>query len=136
MPMWAKIYKLYSNENDEFYIGSTKKLAHIRLREHIKDAERSQSKKAKWIIQNKCVVNISIIDYVEYETIKTLYERETYWIHKLNPTLNTIRNPLGVSRNSKTICEVCSKVMNKSSLYRHKKVCLFLAREDEGQTIA
>lgn len=71
---WAKIYKLYSNENDEFYIGSTKKLANIRLREHIKDAERSQSKKANWI--NKCEINICIIDYVEYEAINELYVRE------------------------------------------------------------
>lgn len=116
---WAKIYKLYSNENDEFYIGSTKKLANIRLREHIKDAERSQSKKANWI--NKCEINICIIDYVEYEAINELYVRERYWIHKLNPTLNTIRNPCSISRNSKVQCEICNKIMNKSSLSRHIK---------------
>ncbi len=116
---WAKIYKLYSTENEDFYIGSTKKLAHIRLREHIKDAERSPSKKANWI--NKCNVNICILDYVEYETINELYERERYWIHKLNPTLNTIRNPCGISRNSKVQCEICNKIMNKSSLSRHIK---------------
>ena len=119
--MWAKIYKLYCNENDDFYVGSTRKLANVRLQEHLTDAVRSNSKKSIWIRESKSV-KISAIDYVEYEDYAEVLSKETYWINKLHPTLNTIRNPLGVSRNSKIQCEICNKLMNKSSISRHMKL--------------
>jgi len=118
--MWAKIYKLYCNENDDFYVGSTRKLANVRLQEHLADATRSNSKKSNWLRQSNSI-KIATIDYVEYEDYKEVLSKESYWINKLNPTLNTIRNPLGISRNEKVNCKICNKLMNKSSISRHMK---------------
>jgi hypothetical protein len=85
------IYCLKDPDTGEvFYVGQTNMPFQYRLNGHIKDAERSNSKKSVWIdgliAQNK----LPIIDAVEQCSDEESNTREKYWIQhyrEANPSL-------------------------------------------------
>lgn len=85
----GKIYRLVSNIDDEFYVGSTCNPLHKRLYHHKQDAR----KKNMIVYQHFNTIgmeNVSIVLLEEYpcENKMQLEKRERYWIEKLKPKLN------------------------------------------------
>ena len=85
----GKIYRLVSNVDEEFYVGSTCSILAKRLYEHKKDAERGILPAYKHLNEVGWD-NISIVLIEEYscENKNQLERRERYWIETLKPTLN------------------------------------------------
>jgi len=87
----GKIYKLYCNDNDMTYIGSTCLSLERRFYLHKKNKRGSSAKSI--IERNDC--NIKLIEKYPCLTKKELLERERYWIKNTDCINKNIplRNP-------------------------------------------
>ena len=77
----AKIYKIYCDENDDVYYGSTTQDLSLRLRQH-----KSLKYTSREIMKN--TYKIELVEEYPCETKKQLNERERYYIENY-PCVNT-----------------------------------------------
>ena len=80
------VYKLYCEELNDFYIGSTTRTLQLRLNEH-KSNIRTKKNKLYFFdyVEN---LKIELIEIFEFETRKDLIYRERYHYEKLKPKIN------------------------------------------------
>lgn len=83
------IYKLY-NEYGTYY-GSTIQSLKERLRGHKKDA-KTKNKSSKILFQNGCIPKIELIEEVDFDDIKELWDKEAYYIRNLECVNKNIPN--------------------------------------------
>ena len=88
----GKIYKIWSLETDEIYVGSTCQPLHKRLHQHRIDANKTRNNNKK-IYQEmnrlgKDVFRIELIEEYPCFTKNDLCKREGYWIREFKATLN------------------------------------------------
>lgn len=80
------------NNNDMFYIGSTKQILNNRISTHKKDSKKKNSKLYLYIRNVGDITtdfNINILDEVEFYNIQDLREKEKYYINSFVPPLNS-----------------------------------------------
>ena len=89
----AKIYKIYNNVDDDFYVGSTCCNLSTRMAKHRYSAKNVYCKNRKLYpkmnefgIENFFIVLLQ--DYPECQNIEQLRQKEREYIEKLKPTLN------------------------------------------------
>lgn len=80
------------NNNDMFYIGSTKQILNNRISTHKKDSKKKNSKLYLYIrnvgdITTNFIINV--LDEVEFYNIQDLREKEKYYINSYVPPLNS-----------------------------------------------
>ena len=100
------IYKIYFEDCDDFYIGSTKQKLCYRMLNHRKTMKEVNRKSKLYTLMRE---KQGIFKYVLIATHKvSSFEeqrmREQEWVDKLKPTLN-ILNPY----TSISYCEICNK---------------------------
>jgi hypothetical protein len=131
MPNYStgKIYKIVNHKYREFYVGSTRLTLEERLNFHKASAkQKDYTRIYKYL--NKIGWNyVKIILLEEYpcSSRKELEKRESEWIWKLRPTLNTLspfkRGPsdLGKFNKNSNICWRCMySYINQECLNAHK----------------
>jgi hypothetical protein len=83
-----------NNNNNMFYVGSTKQKINNRISSHKKDSKKGKSKLYLYIRNNGDITNdfnIKILDEIEYKDIHELREKEKYYINELKPPLNSYK---------------------------------------------
>ena len=89
----GKIYKVWSLETDEIYVGSTVDLLHKRMYKHRNDAKHGRTKMKIHLEMQRLgidVFNIELIENYPCADCNELHMREGFWIRELKPTLNTL----------------------------------------------
>ena len=89
----GKIYKLWSLETNEIYVGSTIQPLHKRLYEHRSRARKQILNYALYTEMNKFGIdtfNIELIEDYPCKSLNELQKKEGYWIRELQASLNKI----------------------------------------------
>jgi len=120
----GKIYKLVSNIDDEFYIGSTCLLLSKRLAYHKSHAkEERQMNRPVYLHFNKIGMDnakIILIENYSCDNKEQLVSRERYWYDQLHPTLNGCR-PFATDEENKEKAKEYYKNNPDKQIERHKK---------------
>jgi hypothetical protein len=116
--MKAYIYKITSSKTTDFYIGSTIQELKNRFKTHKSDAKLGKPKKLYDCMRHYGIENF-IIEVVEEFEIDNKYdkkigEKESYYYHKLNPTLNMITPRISETREYGRIYRISYKDDEKS----------------------
>lgn len=80
------------NNNNMFYIGSTKQILNNRISTHKKDSKKKNSKLYLYIRNVGDITtdfNINVLDEIEFYNIQDLREKEKYYINSFVPPLNS-----------------------------------------------
>lgn len=88
----GKIYKLVSNVDNEFYVGSTVQPLAKRKGSHVKDGKRRSDTLVYQHFNNIGWDNVVIVLIENYpcNSKEELFSRERFYIEKLQPTLNRL----------------------------------------------
>jgi len=86
----GKIYKVWSLETDEIYVGSTVDLLHKRMYKHRHDAKhgRTKMKIHQEMQRGEASFSIELIENYPCSNRDELHKREGYWIRELKASLN------------------------------------------------
>jgi hypothetical protein len=88
----GKIYKLWSLETDEIYVGSTCSPLYKRMSKHKDSLKRGQKSNYKlyqeMVKKGEETFRIELVENFPCTTIDELRKREGYWIRELKATLN------------------------------------------------
>ena len=87
--LFPVIYKITIGTHQ--YIGSTKRCAKVRIKEHIRlliKGKHYNSIMQNWFSE----LNMIKVDVLEYVIHEDVCDREQYWINKINPDINIIKN--------------------------------------------
>lgn len=95
----SKIYKLYSDYSDDFYIGSTTKHLNQRLSLHKTRAKKGETNKLHKTMLKLGISNWKIIELINCDNSEK-YDTEDIFICMMNPSLNTKRGNTGIKRDS------------------------------------
>ena len=86
---FSAIYEIRIGEH--VYIGSTKRNAKIRIREHINLLNKNKhynKKMQNWFNE----IKIATFYILEYPNSELIVKREQFWINKKHPDINIIQN--------------------------------------------
>ena len=134
------IYKLFCKDADEFYVGSTTKFHHRKIK-HKTCCNNEKNKDYnikvyKYIRDNGGYdkFDYEIVELGEYEDKNCMKDRERYFIETLKPSLNintpnrtkkeyyeTHREEINEKMREKIECEICNCEINRDGLGKHKK---------------
>lgn len=92
--MTILIYRLFSNNSDKFYVGSTSRNLKQRLSKHRnKSHEAPRRKLYKHILENGGFTewHMEVLETCEAESPIARAQREQFWIDEMKPELNSIR---------------------------------------------
>ena len=87
----GKIYKLWSLETNEIYVGSTVQPLHKRLYEHRSKARQTPCSRVIYQEMNSLGIDSFSIELIEdypCKSLNELHRREGHWIRELRATLN------------------------------------------------
>jgi hypothetical protein len=118
MSVSGYIYKIWSIGNDEVYIGSTKKPAIVRFREHVYSIWKRKRCQAKIILKRDYDgTRLDIIEKVtasdENKLEDILFAREMFYILRIENTIN-VQFPV------KTNMCICGISIDKNKYKQHK----------------
>ena len=88
----GKIYKLWSLQTNEIYVGSTVQPLHKRLYEHRSRARKTPCERSIYQEMNSLGMdsfNIELIEDYPCKSLNELHRREGHGIRELHATLNT-----------------------------------------------
>ena len=91
--MNGKIYKIWSSETDEIYVGSTVSPLHKRMYKHRHDATHGRTKMRIHQEMQRLGLDTFTIELIQHypcTTCDELHMREGYWIRALKPSLNAL----------------------------------------------
>ncbi len=95
MTTTGRIYKISSLQTDNVYIGSTKNDIEKRLKQHKWDYNKFLNNKSHYTTSFEIIkyndAIIELLEEIEYDDKKKLYERERYFIEALKNTVNKLR---------------------------------------------
>jgi len=98
----AKIYKLWSPEGNDIYIGSTTQLLCQRKSKHIYNYKKNLPCKSKIIFEKYNDVRIELLECVDCETKEELVKKEGEYIRNNNNCVNGYTNiSVGLSKQEK-----------------------------------
>ena len=113
--MIGKIYKLYSNNSNMVYIGSTINKLNIRLNNHKHTKNRCVSSQ----IIKSGDYHIELIKEINYNNIKTLKKYEGYYQSITPFCIN--KNIAGKIKTDKYICECGTTIHRRDNIKRHQR---------------
>ena len=141
------VYKLYCEELNDFYIGSTTRTLQLRLNEH-KSNIRTKKNKLYFFdyLEN---LKIELIEIFEFQTRKDLFYRERKWYEKLKPKINNCcpirykgeydklyyrqnRTKINNRRKQHYECEFCFKLYSLRHKARHQKSKYCISKQNNN----
>jgi len=147
----GKIYKIYHPEHDKIYIGSTIRTLKCRFSGHKKD---NKSCKSKLLFVFETLPMIELIENYPCDTKLELRTREQYHLDlnkdniinqqralmtredrnrymcefrkkpHMKERLDVLKKKHNELAKVKVACEKCNKILSKSSMWTHNKICL------------
>ena len=131
----ARIYKLWSPEGDEVYIGSTTQLLCVRKAKHIYNYKQNLACKSKLIFEKYNDVRIELLECCPCDNKEEVEKKEGEYIRNYNSVnkrytmgldltkqeLTKIRNDNCKEKNSKKITCECGRVISYGDKARHCK---------------
>jgi hypothetical protein len=89
----GKIYRIWSLETDDIYVGSTVDMLHKRMYKHRNDAKKGRTNMKIHLEMQRIGIDsfkIELIENYPCQTIQELHMREGHWIRTLTPSLNQL----------------------------------------------
>ena len=141
------VYKLYCEELNDFYIGSTIRTLKLRLNEHKSNIRTKKSKLYFFdYVEN---LKMELIEIFEFENRKDLIYRERYYFEKLKPKINNCcpirhkgeydklyyrqnRTKINNRRGQHYECEFCFKLYSLRHKARHRKSKYCISKQNNN----
>ena len=124
----GKIYRLWSTEVDDIYVGSTCAPLHKRLYWHREASNQKQYKLYEAMRDlGRDAFQIELIEDYPCETVYELHRREGHWIRLLKPTLNTqLAGRTKEEYNRQHYQDNREELLQKRRMYyvNHKDACI------------